>query len=168
MRKLLVGLALLVLIAAPVHAELESDGLCTLFSSGHEIVTDVPAFASQGYLMIPVSAVAEELGFDVTFDAATNSAWLRRDPYELHLVAGQRQAMWNGKPTELAYPVTVQSGRMFITQHDIFLLGARIRFDGYKPEAEIFKVAVYPDLEKVRVAGARFCALGLLRCGLVE
>lgn len=81
-RALLIGLAVILtgLTALSAQETFQGYPVVRLTLNGRPVATDVPAVNFHGRTVVPLRALAELLGLDVQFDAATNTAHLRSGP----------------------------------------------------------------------------------------
>ena len=76
--------------------------------------TDVPAYISNGRVLVPIRAISERLGADVSWDEASGTAVIEKDGTSIELVRGSGTAMINGVSTELEEPAVITQGRFMV------------------------------------------------------
>ncbi|MDO5095103.1 MAG: copper amine oxidase N-terminal domain-containing protein [Peptostreptococcaceae bacterium] len=84
-----------------------------------EKMMDVSPMIHQGRTMLPARMIAEVLGIDVNFDAATKTAHFMYGENKVELTLGQKQMMVNGEKIELTADIVNQNGRILLPLRDI-------------------------------------------------
>lgn len=122
----LAAAALVVTLSAPVAAAPQ----VRVEVAGQELVADVAPFVENGRTLVPVRALAERLGFDVTWDQASQKVTLSKWPKTLELTIGSDIAVVNGREVKLDVPARIVNDRTvvplrFVSEH----LGAQVSWN---------------------------------------
>jgi formylglycine-generating enzyme len=78
------------------------------------IKTDAPAYQSKGTTMVPMRAIFEWLGAEVSFDSATGLITAKRGEQVVSLKPGDRTATVNGESKTMSAPAETRQGRTFV------------------------------------------------------
>ncbi len=78
------------------------------------IPTDAPAYQSKGTVMVPMRAIFEWLGAEVSFDSATGWMTAKRGQQVVSLKPGDRTATINGEKKTMSVPAASKAGRTFV------------------------------------------------------
>lgn len=102
----------------------------TIDVDGQRLVSDVGPVTAGGVAYLPLRAVADAAGAQISFDTRTGTIVVRRNGTALRMKVGDRRAVLDGHPIELAHaPFTVQ-GRAMVRGADIALaLNSAVRYD---------------------------------------
>lgn len=95
----------------------------TVKVNGSDVKADVQPFRDDGRVMIPVRAVFQALGAEVSWDEKENTAWIKKDKMSIQLPIGtstayiHREDDFTGIPEEvkLEVPTLTVNDRTFIT-----------------------------------------------------
>jgi hypothetical protein len=94
---------------------------------------DLPpaAVMINGSVLVPLRAIAHELGAVVAYDSRTNSMLVSSAETAIALSVGRRAATINGEVVRLDAPVTVLAGQSYVPVRFIAeAFDARVRWDG--------------------------------------
>ncbi|MDB4898158.1 MAG: oligopeptide transporter substrate-binding protein, partial [Firmicutes bacterium] len=99
--------------------------------NGHPVRFDVqPEVVPPGHTMVPLRAIAEKMGAQVTYDAATQTVTARRGSTTISLTIGRTTATINGREQSLPLAPYIKDGRTLIPLRFISeTLGAAVKFD---------------------------------------
>lgn len=75
---------------------------------------DTPAYIKNGTIMVPLRAIAEVVGGDVTWNSETQTVTITKDDTVIEIKPGSITALVNGEPVEMNLPATVTCGRTYI------------------------------------------------------
>lgn len=104
---------------------------------GSEVTLEVAAKIVNGRTMVPIRFVAENLGFEVAWTAATKTAVIG-DNGEITLIIGAPTATVNGKTVTLDAPAMIENGRALVPLRFISeSLGAEVDWDSEAKVATI-------------------------------
>ena len=78
------------------------------------IKTDAPAYQSKGTVMVPMRAIFEWLGAEVSFDSATGGITAKRGEQVVSLKAGSKTATVNGETKTMSTSAESRNGRTFV------------------------------------------------------
>ena len=78
------------------------------------IKTDAPAYQSKGAVMVPMRAIFEWLGAEVSFDSATGGITAKRGEQIVSLKAGSKTATVNGETKTMSASAESRNGRTFV------------------------------------------------------
>ncbi len=82
-------------------------------------------------VMVPIRAIAEALGADVTWDAGTNGVTLDRAGTSVFMTIGRTTAMVNGEPTEMDVAPYAENNRTYVSARYVSeFFGQRVDWDG--------------------------------------
>ncbi|MGE5674974.1 MAG: copper amine oxidase N-terminal domain-containing protein, partial [Mycobacterium leprae] len=116
MRRVIIWLVVLLLavVAVAQPAQAEPAGQDSVTVDGKDVAFDVEPVVVNWVLMLPVRAVAESLGGEVTWQAETRTAVIRTGSTQVKLTVGSDTAVVNGQKVKLATPVTIRENRMLV------------------------------------------------------
>ncbi|BCG57124.1 copper amine oxidase N-terminal domain-containing protein [Paenibacillus sp. URB8-2] len=72
------------------------------------------AYVKQGRVMVPLREMAAGMGAQLSWDAATRTATIRKAPYLAKITAGSSRAVRDGGTVLLDAPAEIRSGRVYI------------------------------------------------------
>ncbi|MDK2836510.1 MAG: hypothetical protein PWP21_1287 [Thermosediminibacterales bacterium] len=114
-----------------------------VFVNGRIPEFDVPPVIKAGRTLVPVRAITEGLGAEVSFDPETSQVTVTKGDIEVVLTLGETVALVNGEPVEIDTIPDVISNRTFVPLrflNEIF--GANVEYD-----AETHMVIIDEDSE---------------------
>lgn len=82
--------------------------------NGQKLVTDVPPVIVKGRMLLPLRVLGKALGAQVTWDAATQKATVKKEQTELVFSPGGTEFRVNGQKAKLDVAPRLQQGRMLI------------------------------------------------------
>ena len=162
-RRLLVWLVMLSVWLVPTVAQAETP--IRLVVDGVQIQTDVAPVLEGNRVLVPIRAVTEALGFEVTWNGSTRTATLIRGDTIIVLTADKAEALVNGQVVTLDVPPTIRSDRMMVPVRFVAEgVGLEVAWDQEartvlitSPEPETPPIVVDPAalalLEQAREAG---------------
>lgn len=105
--------------------------------NSQELVFDVPPVVEQGRTLVPLRAIFEALGAEVSWDSSTQTVTATKGGTEIKLVIGGL-AYKNGQPVELDVPARIVNDRTLVPVRFVSeALGARVNWDGKTQMATI-------------------------------
>ncbi|MDZ4042371.1 MAG: ABC transporter substrate-binding protein [Eubacteriales bacterium] len=97
---------------------------------GQRLALDVPPVVDGGRTLVPLRAIFEALGAEVSWDEGTRKATGKKGTTTVELVIGRNTAHVNGKPVNLDVPGQVVKGRTMVPLRFIGeSLGAKVDWD---------------------------------------
>lgn len=81
---------------------------------GRQLSFDVPPTIEQGRTLVPMRAIFEALGAEVSWDGATRTVTADREQVTVRLTVGVKTAYKNGAPVALDVPAKVVGGRTLV------------------------------------------------------
>ena len=75
---------------------------------------DTPAYIKNGTVLVPLRAIAEKVGGDVTWDDETYTVTITKDNTVIVIAPGSMTAEVNGVSVEMSLPATVTCGRTYV------------------------------------------------------
>lgn len=139
MRRFLILLMLLSLLLVPTMAQAQERPI-RLFVGNSEVQSDVAPVLEGGRTLVPLRALSVALGFQVTWEEASQTATLTKGSLTIQLTAGKQEALVNGKVVALDVPAAIRGGRMMIPVRFVSeQLQAKVTWDG---ENQVVNVAL--------------------------
>lgn len=80
----------------------------------HIVFSDVAPYIKKGRTFVPIRFIAEELGFDVKWDAKTRTATMTEGDSTVVVTIGSKTMLVNGEVRELDLPAEITDGRTFV------------------------------------------------------
>lgn len=108
------GIWLLSLVTVLACGALPAQAAGGITADGKPVVSSVSAEIVDGVLMIPLRAVAEAMGAQVSWDAAGKTATVRTAAATIELTVGKTAARVNGHPTELVAAPIISGDRVLV------------------------------------------------------
>ena len=75
---------------------------------------DTPAYIKNGTILVPLRAIAEQIGGDVIWNSETQTVTITKNDTVIEITPGSMTALVNGVPVEMNLPATVTCGRTYI------------------------------------------------------
>jgi len=114
----------LLLLSGPVEAA------PLVLINGRSVSFDVPPQMENNRALVPMRAIFEFLGAEVTWKPDTNTAEAKKGQASVSLQVGSLQATSNGKPITLDCPPKIIDGRTMVPLRFVAeALGANVRYD---------------------------------------
>jgi len=111
---------------------------------------DVPPYIKGVVTLIPVRAITEQLGCDVTWDGETRTVTVSKNNIEIKITIGSRTVYVNGSPVELNTAAEITCGRTFLPLRFIAeAMGLEVSWDGDNQVIDIDDPAEEPVDEEV-------------------
>lgn len=85
-----------------------------VYVKGKKPQFDVPPVIKDGRTLVPVRAITEALGAQVTYDPQARQAVIVKDDVTVVLTLGERVAMVNGTPVSLGVPAETANSRILV------------------------------------------------------
>lgn len=109
-----------------------------VFVNGVKPEFDVKPFVESGRTLVPFRALAETMGADVGYDAASKTVTVTRDTKVINMVIGSNTATVNGNAVTLDVPAQIVDGRTVIP---LRFVGESLDADvGYNSETQLIKI----------------------------
>lgn len=86
----------------------------TVFVNNLQLESDVDPFIENGRTLVPMRAIFEAIGAEVTWDAATETATSKKDETEVKITKNNTTAYVNGAPVTLDVPAMIKDGRFVV------------------------------------------------------
>lgn len=80
----------------------------------HIVFSDVAPYIKKGRTFVPIRFIAEELGFDVKWDAKTRTATMTERDSTVVVTIGSKTMLVNEEARELDLPAEITDGRTFV------------------------------------------------------
>ncbi len=104
--------------AADVIAQMYADAFMLQAGSvtvnNNLIKFDAPPYIKGGVTMVPLRAVSEILGAEVSWDAETQTVSIVKDDITVEFTAGGTTVYVNGEPVEITLPAEITNGRTYL------------------------------------------------------
>ena len=114
-------------------------GNVSVYIDGNYLRTDVPPYIKNGYTMLPMRAVYENLGANVRYNSQSKEIIVSADGDVLKLYIGRKTAYINGSPISLSVSPEIKNGRTMVGLRDgADLIGADIDWDSRTREVSIW------------------------------
>jgi len=92
---------------------------------------DAPSYIKGGVTLVPVRAIAEELGAEVTWDNETKTVSIVKDNVTIEMTANSTTVYVDGSPIDIGIPAEVTCGRTFVPLRFLAeTLGLAVTWDG--------------------------------------
>ena len=102
-----------------------------LYVDGSQLQTDAPPTAISGRTLVPVRAIFESLGAEVSWNQSDKTATATKDGTSITLTIDNKTAYVNGSPKTLDVPAKAINGRTMVPVRFISeALNARVMWDG--------------------------------------
>lgn len=101
-------------LIAQMYADAEVLQAGSVTVNNQLIKFDAPAYIKNGTVMVPLRAIAEEVGGNVTWDDATRTVTVTKDDTVIEITPGSMTVLVNGTPVEMNLPATVTCGRTYV------------------------------------------------------
>lgn len=75
---------------------------------------DTPAYIKNGTILVPLRAIAEKVGGEVTWNSETQTVTITKDSTVIEITPGSMTALVNGEPVKMDLSATVTCGRTYI------------------------------------------------------
>ncbi|MGE5390823.1 MAG: copper amine oxidase N-terminal domain-containing protein [Deltaproteobacteria bacterium] len=101
-----------------------------VFVNGQQLNFNVAPVVVQGRTLVPLRAIFESLGAQVSWDNATRTVTATKNGVVIELPVGQTQATRNGQPVTLDVPATIVQGSTMVPARFVSeSLGATVKWD---------------------------------------
>lgn len=101
-------------LIAQMYADAEVLRAGSVTVNNQIIKFDTPAYIKNGTILVPLRAVAEQVGGDVTWNSETQTVTITKDSTVIEITPNSMTALVNGVPVEMNLPATVTCGRTYI------------------------------------------------------
>lgn len=101
-------------LIAQMYADAEVLRAGSVTVNNQIIKFDTPAYIKNGTIMVPLRAVAEQVGGDVTWNSDTQTVTITKEDTVIEITPNSMTATVNGVPVEMNLPATVTCGRTYI------------------------------------------------------
>lgn len=123
-RKLLQGLLSIVIAVSIIAGQASA---IDLIVNGNKLTLDVEPTIVEQRTLVPLRAIFESLGAEVSWDQNTATATATKDETTISIAVGNKTAYINGAPTELDVPAKIIDGRTLVPVRFISeSLGAKV------------------------------------------
>lgn len=78
------------------------------------LTTDVPPYISNDRTLVPIRAISERLGAEVSWDSVSETALIKTDNTEIKLTKNSNEANVNGKTVAIEQPAVITQGRIMV------------------------------------------------------
>lgn len=75
---------------------------------------DAPAYIKGGVTLVPLRAISEQLGAEVSWDADSQTVKISKGDTIIEIAANSTMVLVNGAPTEISLPANVTCGRTYL------------------------------------------------------
>lgn len=75
---------------------------------------DAPAYIKGGVTLVPLRAISEELGAEVSWTDETKTVTITKDDIVIEITAGSTVVLINGTPVDITLPAEITSGRTYL------------------------------------------------------
>ena len=145
--RLIAGTAVTALIAS---VSLAASRPAVMAVDGQRVFSDVAPVTSGGVAYLPIRAIGDAAGANVSYDAATGGVTVRRGATTLTMTVGRRSATLDGHAIELAHAPFTVHGRAMVRGADVSVaLASAVRYDVRRGRIEVRTpgavVAGFPD-----------------------
>jgi len=136
-RYIALGLSLVLSLAfLPVPALAASD--ITLIINGRAVRSDVPPLLVDGYTLVPIRVVSENLGASVDWNQEAKVVTINSASTRIVLTVGRTTATVDGSPVTLGVPARLVSGRTLVPLRFVSqALGASVSWDQARRQVTI-------------------------------
>ncbi|MPM08197.1 hypothetical protein SDC9_54509 [bioreactor metagenome] len=93
-------------------AEVLSEGCVTV--NNNLVKFDTPAYIKNGVTLVPLRAIAEELGGEVSWDEETQTVTITKGDTVVQITSNSTTAVVNGETVEISLPATETCGRTYV------------------------------------------------------
>lgn len=105
-------LACLLMILSPFQALAASSPLKIVIDD-QEVALDVKPLVKDNRVLVPVRGVLEELGMDVTWDQASQTAVIQSDDNTIEMKLGAKEVLVNGKTVAVDSSLTLEGDKLY-------------------------------------------------------
>ncbi len=118
-------------VTAPVITTTAPATSAQVFVNGQQLEFKVAPVVVEGRTLVPLRAIFESLGAQVSWNDATRTVTATKNGVEIALPVGQAQATRNGQPVTLDVPATIVQGSTMVPARFVSeSLGAAVSWDG--------------------------------------
>lgn len=150
-RILALVISLMVLIPSAAFAE---DGAINIYLKGEKIVFSqslgqpfIATKNSKGRTMIPLRAVSEKMGYEVSWNQTDNAAEIKGDGIQISLPIGKDYGLVNGEKLEFDSQTVSTNGRTYVPLRFISeTLGMHVVYKFGKDERSNNEIAMIIDI----------------------
>lgn len=102
-----------------------------VYLDGNMLAFDVPPVIEEGRTLVPLRAIFEALGAEVTWDGDTRTVTAQKEQVKIQLQIGSNTACINNQPVELDVPARIVNDRTLVPLRFVGeALGAEVDWDG--------------------------------------
>lgn len=101
-------------LIAQMYADAEVLQAGSVTVNNQIIKFDTPAYIKNSTILVPLRAVAEQVGGDVTWNSDTQTVTVTKGDTVIEITPSSMTALVNGVPVEMNLPATVTCGRTYI------------------------------------------------------
>lgn len=101
-------------LIAQMYADAEVLKAGSVTVNNQLIKFDAPAYIKNGTVMVPLRAIAEAVGGEVTWDDSTQTVTVTKDDTVIEITPNSTTMLVNGEPVEMSLPAAVTCGRTYI------------------------------------------------------
>jgi len=114
MKKLARPLLISICLIASLSSSVVASGASPIYIDNRPVVTSLKPINVQGNTLVPLRMITEELGCDVTYNAAQKKVEVKRDTATIELWIGQHQAKVNGQTAVLEVAPLIKEGSTMV------------------------------------------------------
>lgn len=90
------------------------NGVIKVEIDGRPLKTDVSPYIVNGTALLPIRAIGERLGAEVSYDEHTETAMIEKDGVQLKITKNSKTAELNGRNVTLDEPAVISQGRFMV------------------------------------------------------
>jgi len=133
--RLIAGTALVAAIAA---VSLAFSRPAVIDIDGQQVVSDVAPVTAGGLAYLPIRVVGDAAGAITSFDPDSRAIVVRRGASRLEMRIGERRALLDGRPIELAHAPFTVHGRAMVRGVDIAaVLASNVHYDARRDRIDV-------------------------------
>lgn len=118
-------------LIAQMYADAEVLSVGCVTVNNNLVKFDAPAYIKGGVTLVPLRAISEELGAEVSWDSETQTVTIEKDDTIIQITANSTTALVNGEPVELSQPAVTNCGRTYLPVRFLAeTLGLTVTWDG--------------------------------------
>lgn len=118
-------------LISQMYADAEVLSAGSVIVNNNLIKFDTPAYIKNGVTLVPLRAISEELGGEVSWDEETQTVTITNGDTVVQITANSTTAIVNGETVEISVPATENCGRTYIPLRFLAdALGFNTEWDG--------------------------------------
>jgi polyhydroxyalkanoate synthesis regulator phasin len=125
-------------LIAQMYQDASTLGAGSVTVNNNLIKFDAPAYIKGGTTLVPVRAITEGMGAEVSWDAATQTATITKGDTVVKITANSTSVTVNGVPVEISQPAEVSCNRTYVPLRFLAeLFHFDVTWDGENQEIDI-------------------------------